>query len=119
MGKIAQLTYYFVIGLLLGGGCSAAFASDNNEKMKACLALYDYSIDKFDTFDFSAASACAQGHRTIAMLAEREEIRKFLEEKPHYRGTNWKWEENAEYTCKHINTLQGSAVVCQKPYYLN
>ena len=113
MAKITQMLLLF---LLLGG---SALANECNERMKECLDLYGYTPDKFDTFDFSKAAGCHQGHRTIEMLAQREEIKSFLKEKPHFRGTNWKWEEKAEYTCKHINTLQGSAVVCQKPYYLN
>jgi hypothetical protein len=46
-------------------------------------------------------------------------MRSFLQEHPWYKGKNWKWEERAEYTCKHIETLQGSAEVCSKPYYIN
>lgn len=113
MAKVTQMLLLF---LLLGG---SALANESNERMKECLNLYGYTPDQFDTFDFQAAAACHQGHRTIELLAERERIKEFLEEKPHFRGTNWKWEERAEYTCKHINTLQGSAVVCQKPYYIN
>ena len=111
MGKIIT-----IVAILFA---TSAFANDSNEKMKACLDLYGYTPDQFDTFDFSAAAACHQGHRTIELLAERERIKEFLAEKPWFKGSNWKWEEKAEYTCKHINTLQGSAVVCQKPYYIN
>ena len=46
-----------------------------------------------------------------------EEDRKVVERKPWLKGTNWKWEQRAEYTCtKEHHT---GRTICRRPYYMN
>lgn len=103
----------------------AAFADpqSNNGIVKDCLDVYGFDrdapiIERFN-FDFSAASNCVAGYNYQKHIQKVKERKEFLKQNPWFKGTNWKWQETAEYTCKHVNTLQGSAVICQKPYYIN
>jgi hypothetical protein len=97
-----------------------AYAEDNNNNdyVKECLALHDYSPEKFDTFNWNAASACFHAKSIAQSEAVYAKLREFLEENPHYRGPNWDWERRAEYTCIKRYDLNGIEV-CSKPYYLN
>ena len=94
-----------------------AYAQDN-EALKSCLKLHEYSPEKFHTFNWGAVSACFHA----ASIAQSEEtyarMREFLEENPHYRGPNWDWERRAEYTCIKRYDMNGIEI-CSKPYYLN
>lgn len=64
---------------------STAWANPSNEAMKACLAKYNYSVDQFDTFDWSKAAACHSDYRVRKMKAEYAEMRDFLKHNPRYR----------------------------------
>ena len=64
---------------------STAWASDNNQAMKACLAKYNYTLDQFDTFDWSKAAACHSDYRIGVQKAKNAELRDFLDANPRYR----------------------------------
>ena len=64
---------------------SASFANDSNQAMKNCLSKFNYSIDQFDTFDFSKAAACHSDYRVGVQKAELAEMRDFLDANPRYR----------------------------------
>ena len=64
---------------------STAWANPSNEAMKACLAKYNYTLDQFDTFDWSKAAACHSNYRVGVMEAEYAEMRDFLKHNPRYR----------------------------------
>lgn len=64
---------------------SPIYASDSNDMMKACLMQYDYSVDKFDTFDWSKAAACASNFRKQQNAIALAELRDFLKHNPRYR----------------------------------
>jgi hypothetical protein len=93
-------------------------AEADNDALKACLALHDYSPEKFDTFNWNAASACYHEHLILQEESKRAEIKEFLKEKPWYKGANWQWETRAEYTCVKRYDLNGIEI-CSKPFYLN
>jgi hypothetical protein len=92
--------------------------ADNNDAIKACLALHDYSPEKFDTFNWNDASACYHKHLILQEESKRAKIKEFLKEKPWYKGANWQWETRAEYTCVKRYDMNGIEI-CSKPYYLN
>ena len=73
--------------LMLGLGVTWASAESlsNNEAMKLCLAKYNYSVENFDTFDFSKAAACASDFRVQKNQQELVELRDFLKHNPRYR----------------------------------
>jgi len=98
---------------------SPSLANMSNDVMKSCLEEHGYTLDKFDTFNFSKAASCHSAYRIGEVKNNLEDQRQFLSDHPWYKGTNWKWEERAEYTCSKIDTLRGSATVCSKPYYIN
>ena len=64
---------------------STAWANENNQAMKACLAINGYTPEKFDTFDFTKAAACHQDYRADRRTAQLAEMRAFLEANPRYR----------------------------------
>ena len=65
---------------------SAASASSlSNDMMKWCLDKHDYSVEKFDTFNWSAAAACHSDFRIAKTKAEYAEMRDFLKHNPRYR----------------------------------
>jgi hypothetical protein len=96
----------------------AAQAEENNDVLKSCLKLHEYSPEKFDTFNWGKASRCYHAHAIAQEESKREEIREFLKEKPWYKGANWKWEDKAEYTCTKLYHRNG-IVICHKPIYIN
>jgi len=101
--------------LVLAG--STVHANPNNEALKLCLDAYGYNLKNFDTFDFSKAAACHSNKKEKKKIKLQEEQREFLKKRPWFRGTNWKWEEKAEYTCtKQYHT---GLTICHKPYYIN
>ena len=71
-----------VIALMVA---STAWANENNQAMKACLAINGYTPEKFDTFDFSKAAACHQDYRADRRTAQLAEMRAFLAANPRYR----------------------------------
>ena len=106
---------------------NTAFADEvksNNTMIKECLDAtgYDKTLpvdERLNTFDFRPASGCVSNFVVEKQKLKVAEARQFLENKPWFKGKNWKWEERAEYTCRKIETLQGSYEVCSKPIYLN
>jgi len=71
-----------VIALMVA---STAWANENNQAMKACLAINGYTPDQFDTFDFTKASKCHSDYRIGVQQAEYAELRDFLKHNPRYR----------------------------------
>lgn len=71
--------------LMLGVTVTSAESLSNNEAMKLCLAKYNYSVENFDTFDFSKAAACASDYRVAKNAAQLAEMRDFLKHNPRYR----------------------------------
>lgn len=121
----------FVIGsiilltLMLVGFFGVANANDvsPNHMIKECLDVWGFDREesnpqkRLDSFDFSHASGCISGFRHDEWMERIEEDRKVVERKPWLKGTNWKWEERAEYTCtKEHHT---GRTVCRRPYYMN
>ena len=96
----------------------------NNEMIIECLDVYGYDRtlpveQRLNTFDFRNASNCVSNFVVEQQKQKVEQQREFLDQNPWFKGKNWKWVERAEYTCRHIDTLQGSYEVCSKPIYLN
>ena len=57
----------------------------NNDALKGCLALYNYTPEKFDEFDFTKASYCFQNWRSQKDKEKLAELRDFLKHNPRYR----------------------------------
>lgn len=64
---------------------AASATTHSNQMMKYCLDSNGYSLEKFDTFDFSKAAACHSDYRVAVMRAEYAELRDFLKHNPRYR----------------------------------
>jgi hypothetical protein len=68
---------------------STAWASENNQAMKACLDEYGYDrtapIEERMAFDFKGPAKCHAEYRNAVMLAERAELKDFLKHNPRYR----------------------------------
>ena len=107
-----------------------AFAEFDNNKMnnrmiKECLDVWGYDRDepdpqkRLDSFDFRMASTCVGDFRLEDWQKRIKADREFVNDKPWFRGKNWKWQERAEYTCRRITNLSGTYEVCSKPIYLN
>ena len=96
-------------------------AKQNNAVMKACLQEHGYTPERFEYFDFTKAADCFHEWKTAEREKNYAEMRKFLKERPWYKGPNWKWEETAEYECEKIysTALLNTITVCSKPYYIN
>jgi hypothetical protein len=60
-------------------------ANPNNEALKWCLEQTGYSLENFDSFDFSKAAACHSDYRVGVQKAEYAEMRDFLKHNPRYR----------------------------------
>ena len=60
-------------------------ANPNNEALKWCLEQTGYSVENFDSFDFSKAAACHSDYRVGVQKAEYAEMRDFLKHNPRYR----------------------------------
>lgn len=94
----------FVIAIvsacLFAGVSHHAKANASNEAMKKCLALYDYTPEKFLIFDFSKPAACHSDYRLGERAQQLAEMREFLKEHPWYKGRDWQWEDCAkDNTC--------------------
>lgn len=96
--------------------------SFNNQMIKECLDAWGY--DKYapveirlNNFNWQGAAGCVANFRLEEQQKQVQADREFLKKKPWFRGTNWKWEEKAEYTCtkQHHTGL----TVCHKPIYIN
>ena len=68
----------------------------DNEGLKRCLEMNNYSPKKFDTFDFSAAAACNSDFIIAKEKEKLKELREFLKERPWYKGRDWQWEDCAK-----------------------
>lgn len=77
------LSISLAIGMALTSSVWAQ--SHSNEVMKLCLAKYNYSVDNFDSFDFTKAAKCHQEYRVGVQNAEYLELRDFLKHNPRYR----------------------------------
>ena len=62
-----------------------ATASESNQAMKACLHINGYTVEQFDTFDWSKAAACHSAYRVGTNLQQLAEMRDFLKHNPRYR----------------------------------
>tara|TARA_B100000900_G_scaffold372537_1_gene352515 strand:- start:173 stop:589 length:417 start_codon:yes stop_codon:yes gene_type:complete len=73
--------------LMLGLGVTSASAESlsNNEATKLCLAKFGYSVENFDSFDFSKAAACASDFRVAVNAENLKELRDFLKHNARYR----------------------------------
>lgn len=95
----------------------------NGDMIKECLKATGYNYEeqdpqkRLDSYNWNLGADCVSGFQHKKFLERKAELQEFLNEKPWFRGTNWKWQERAEYTCtkQHHTGL----TVCQKPYYLN
>jgi hypothetical protein len=74
-----------IITTVLAIWASVSFANDSNQALKNCLSKFNYSIDQFDTFDFSKAAACHSDYRVGIRKAQLAEMRDFLDANPRYR----------------------------------
>jgi hypothetical protein len=118
---ISFLTVLFLLGQ--SPATVAAGKVSNNEMMKQCLDVWGFdrdepNIDKrFSDVNMMDIAGCVQGFRAEAWAIQIEKDREFVKSRPWFRGSNFKWQERAEYTCtKHLHTGQ---TICQKPYYVN
>lgn len=101
----------------------AADNSKNNEMIKECLIVWGYDYAEKDpqkrinNFNWNKASGCVSNFVVEEHKKRIEKDRQFVESKPWFKGTNWKWQEKAEYTCtKEYHT---GMTICRKPYYVN
>jgi len=75
-----------VIGCLVFFTFNHANAEETyNNGLKKCLSDHNYSIDKFDTIDFTKIASCAMKVRMKIQAAELAELRDFLKHNPRYR----------------------------------
>lgn len=112
-----------LMGVVILGWWAMAEAgeSESNKVMKQCLQEHNYTPDKFHNYDFGPAAAC-HGEWAVADLERNiEKQKKFLEENPWYRGSDWNWQETAGYNCEKIynNSLMNTITLCSKPTYVN
>lgn len=127
VGKICLqwMVMFLIASFLLFVSSKTIIVADtnisNNDAMKACLAKFGYTVENFDTFPFDEASSCYREWKSAETKKDFNNLQAFLDEHPWYRGSNWKWEEKAEYTCSKVyNSAIGvNSTLCQKPYYLN
>ena len=76
---------YLIMTVLLSVAVPAWADMSNNTATKACLNQTGYSLENFDTFDWSKAAACASKARVKANAAQLAELRDFLKHNPRYR----------------------------------
>lgn len=109
-----------LLGLCLIATTSQAEMS-NNDVIKYCLDSTGYTPENFYTYNFSEASSCYHGWKTLTEADKAAERRAFLENNPWYKGSNFNWTQNAEYTCEKIYSTQlmNTITVCSKPIFLN
>lgn len=98
-----------------------AIANENNDVIKSCLKQTGYTPETFDTFSFAKAAGCYSDWKVGNNKVKYNQQKEFLEQNPWYKGSNWKWEERAEYRCERIysNQMMANITVCSKPFYIN
>ena len=69
----------------LGVAYASAESLSNNEATKLCLTKFGYSVENFDSFDFSKAAACASDYRVARNAKDLAEMREFLKHNARYR----------------------------------
>lgn len=73
---------YTILIMFLSG---AVMANENNRVMQACLVSQGYTVDNFQTFDWSKAAACHSDYRVGKNTEALAEMRDFLKHNPRYR----------------------------------
>lgn len=97
----------------------------NNIAISKCLAESGYDktapIEERMKFNFTKPAGCASKRIAEVQQVKDLEQRAFLEANPWYKGSNFKWEERAEYNCEKIysTALLNTITVCSKPIYIN
>ena len=88
---------------------------------RACLETHGYTPEQFQTYSFEQASRCADAYVQQQKRAERAREREFVLANPWYRGSNWRWEENVEYTCTTVISTKHTRnpTICSKPIRIN
>jgi hypothetical protein len=94
-----------------------------NQALKECLAKSGFVAGKTHVlnYDWSKASSCTNAKAVKIEQARIATEREFLKNNPHYTGSNFKWEDKAEYFCERIYSeqLSHAITVCHKPYFVN
>jgi len=75
--------YLIIAGVLAASSASAE--SHSNKIMKLCLEANNYSVENFDTFDFTKAARCHSDYRVGQHQVQLAEMRDFLDANPRYR----------------------------------
>lgn len=97
----------------------------NNLSIAECLAAHGYDknapLEERMRFDFSKSAGCASKKIAEAQEKKDQEQREFLKANPWYKGSNFNWTQNVEYTCEKIYSTQlmNTITVCSKPIYIN
>ena len=102
---------------------SSANAKDNGDMIQDCLAVNGYdktaSVEqRLNNFDWGRAGACVSGFEAEKHKEKLSQIRQTLDQKPWYKGPNWRWELRSEYECSKAYTDHGPITLCSKPHYL-
>ena len=79
--KILSMSVVVLMALMT----TAWAQSHSNEAMKQCLQKYNYSVDNFDSFDFTKAANCHSDYRVGENNKQLAELRDFLKHNPRYR----------------------------------
>lgn len=103
---------------------SSANAKDNSAMIQDCLAVHGYDRtatveDRLDNFDWSSAAGCTSAFDVAKHEEKLAQIRQTLDQKPWYKGPNWRWELRSEYECSKVYTDHGPITLCSKPHYLD
>jgi hypothetical protein len=113
-----------ILGVLLLLSTAAYAESDYNMAIKECLYKNGYVPGETDvrTFKFSGfAGKCVNKKHIELEKARYAKEREWLKQNPHYTGSNFKWEDKAEYFCERIysTTMSNTITVCHKPIFIN
>jgi hypothetical protein len=63
---------------------TSLYANENNQVMKACLEMNEYSAENFESFKWNKAAACYQNWKQDKEAEELAELRDFLKHNPRY-----------------------------------
>lgn len=120
-----SLLAVIVVALIVTFSYDAAradIAPTNNKMIKECLTAFNYDYDapvdkRLNNFNWNKASNCVSNFNIEAQQKKVAAQREFLKKNPWFKGTNWKWQQKAEYTC--VKQHHTGYTVCSKPYYIN